>query len=978
MIRDAVRIFLLSFLIIYNFINISFAKEYFYDQTYTITYDEENGVKFETKPNKTALIYRKTEENQGKSDYTWDWHNGYCVASIPAFGISGSANYSKAQNNYYDSNYQDNIYKLCGSGWLTWGNHEVKRAIEQNGGCGNNNCSEYQNIKEYYPELDAFYGSKKHAVLQCVYNVNNCEEAIKFEMCTKGENDHTCVPIDGGKTFNINDEIYRENLYDGEEIVNPNCPDPRPEALEYDIFRNRTDGKVYQTYYMRGYEAGNYACDRFLLHRKKVGDEFDEAYKCCKKAEKSVCIYRYERSALSTFCSIDSTAPCKIGELEFIIYKGTDENGRDLPKYCAKTYNLCPYNFTIESGMEISDVFTRVIDATSQEDCEKKDDIENCNIKYSQDDCTEGNKIYENCLGNIKNFYQYNRHCVLVQTEDTSAMILNENYAPFLDKSCLNSVGSSHNIDVDSTKVYNGYERLKTKYIFSANVVECFTETLKNFLFNRAGHTRCIDTSEIPGDDETCESGEIYVKGKVISDFSTPSDEEKFNYPLKSLIIAIRSIVYTFILFAITLYGYNILLKGGKIGDRREIVMFLIKIVIIISLSVNKFWYDHIFTFAYGVSDMFFNAVAKITFNTDIDINGNFIKDDGCYFGDINLIKNMETSPKALEALEQYPDNYYDQYPSDRRYMAFFDTLDCKMSKYLGLKGDYGSPGIMKILMYSLLNPMSLGIYLGVLSLLTGLMILIFILKISYIFIASMTALTILLFLSPIIIPLILFKRTSKIFSEWLKNVIGFALQPFIMVAYISISIVVIDEYTTGEALFIGRGLDDRELVCGYSCTDINTNELLAYTTNRSASASSKLLEEDYKGALNVLSFDKCTADDIIIDIKRNSALCMMDDVVTVPVLGIWNVIFDVFLSDIFVFLRLACMLFILNMMLNKIPAMSSTLIGSAAVPGLSNNVDLIELVGKLAAFARGVVRILKRASVRIVDGISNLISKSK
>ena len=975
MIRDAVRIFLLSFLIIYNFINISFAKEYFYDQTYTITYDEENGVKFETKPNKTALIYRKTEENQGKSDYTWDWHNGYCVASIPAFGISGSANYSKAQNNYYDSNYQDNIYKLCGSGWLTWGNHEVKRAIEQNGGCGNNNCSEYQNIKEYYPELDAFYGSKKHAVLQCVYNVNNCEEAIKFEMCTKGENDHTCVPIDGGKTFNINDEIYRENLYDGEEIVNPNCPDPRPEALEYDIFRY-SNLSPSQTYYMRGYEAGNYACDRFLLHRKKVGDEFDEAYKCCKKTERSVCIYKYEQSALSTFCPIDSTAPCKIGELEFIIYKGTDENGRDLPKYCAKTYNLCPYNFTIESGMEISDVFIRVIDATSQEDCEKKDNIEDCDIKYSQDDCTEGDKIYENCLGNIKNFYQYNRHCVLVKTEDNSAMILNENYAPFLDKSCLNSVGSSHNIDVDSTKVYNGYERLKTKYIFSANVVECFTETLKNFLFNRAGHTKCLDTSEIPGDDETCESGEIYIRGKAITDFNTPSDEEKFKYPLKNLIISIRNIIHIFIVFAISIYGYNILLKGGKIGDRKEVVMFLIKITFIISLTYSKVWYDYIFNLAYGVSDTFFNAVSKITFNTEIDANGNFIKDDGCYFGDINLIKNMETSPKVLEALEQYPNNYYDQYPSDRRYMAFFDTLDCKMSKYLGLKGDYGAPGIMKLIMYAFLNPISLGIYLGILSLLAGLMILIFILKVAYIFIASAAALTILLFVSPIIMPLILFKKTKGIFEKWLKNIIGFALQPMILAAFISISTLIIDDYTTGEALFTGQGLDNRNLICGYSCKDSNTGELLSYTPNRSISASSKLLQEDYQGALNTLSLEQCDKDDNIIDIKRNSALCLMDDVVTVPVLGIFNVISDVFLSDIFVFLRLACILFILNMMLNKIPAMSSTIIGSAEVPGLSKNIDLIELVGKMAAFARGVVRILKRWSANGASAFMNWLDK--
>lgn len=1025
MIRDAVRIFLLSFLIIYNFINISFAKEYVIDQTYKITYDPIDGVKFHSKHQKTSLTFFK--------DLYWDFSNGYCKAAAAENIYANIAQFihlERANNRYYNEEYGDIIYKLCGADWLVWGNEEVENLIEQNNGCENSKCTAYENTAKYYPTLGDFNGSKKYAVKRCIMNPNDCADIVKANKCQVGENEYTCIPVDNNKNFGINDRIYRENLYDGEEIINYACEDPRDEAKQYDIFRNRADGKVYQTYYMRGYEAGNYACDRYLLYKKKTGDEFDMAYRCCKKAEKSVCVYDYEQFDHAVFCSIDATGICRINNVELIIYKAADVAGDNTPRYCAETYNLCPYNFTIESGSEIADEFKRVIDPESQEDCEKEGNIEECDIKYIEDDCKDANgDVYNNCLGNIKNFYQYRRHCVEVVVDDLSTDPLKENYAPFIDKSCINGIGSSHNITLNSNRIYDGYNRISGTYnnIFSANAVECFTETLKNFLFNRAGHTKCKDAAELPDEKENCKSGEVYRKGTELTDFNSNSEDDLYKYPLKEVIIAIRGIVKVFIMFAISLYGFNILIKGGKIGDRRTLVMFLIKISIILTLSYSKFWYDNIFAFTYGVSDSFFNAVSKITFDTTIDQNGNFVNDDGCFFGDINVIKDAETSPEVLEALEQYPDNYYDQYPNDRRYMSFFDTLDCKMLKYFGSRGNYGAPNMFKILMYGLLNPFSLGIYIGILAMFAGLLLLIFIIRLVYIFIASNAAVTILLFLSPIMIPLILFKKTSGMFSKWLKNLIGFSLQPMILAAYVSISVMIIDNYSTGEALFVGQGLDNRELVCGYACKSATTGEILSYTTKRSytASVALRILDnfkdksEDYvvsgseiaedaelnefiqylaasvvesiiKDIKNLVrdaaksviigivrdktSLENCGKDDIIVDIKETSPLCMMDNIVLVTnILGLFPAIADLGLDGIFTFLRLVCMLFILNMMLNKLSAMTSAIVGSTPVPGLPTSADLVNMAGKIIALFSGMVRIMKR-----VAGVRTIIPMAK
>lgn len=982
------KIVLIIFLLLYSNVKMSFASrgengyvfgEYPVTQTYKITYDNINGAKFSVKSDKKELVFGSSSLGS-KSDGLYDNNNSYCGGIF----TYNTIRFSSANDRFYERKNDRFMYTICGNNWLVWGNREVANEIEENGGCGGENCTEYENYKKYYPELGDFNGSYKFEVKKCVKNINDCEGVVKLGRCQKGASDLACLPYDGGTSFNMNDRVFRENLYDGEEIINFDCEDPRPEAKEFDIFKD--SDKIYQTYYMRGYQAGNYLCDRYLQTNNITDEEekqkYKDAYSCCKKAERSVCVYQYEKNNIAKFCSIDGSE-CWLNDVQFQVFASEDNDTSAEQVYCMQTYNYCPYNFNLEFGTEIADKFKQTIDENSVAECEQKDNIEDCNIQYTDNDCEDDEGgIYQNCLGNIENFYQYRRHCTILSVPKEAEFKYYADHAPFIDKSCINFVGSSHNTSDYSD--YHEYDQARDLYphVFSAAGVECFTETLKNFLFNRAGHTKCLNADETPDINDECDSGEIYKRGQELSDFSVKRDDDLFEYPLRNLIDTVRNIVYIFIAFSISLYGYNILIKGGQIGNRTEIVMMLIKISIILSLTTSKVWYDHIFTVSYELTNVLFNTVSKIGFDTTLDANGNFVKDDGCFFNNIDDIVSETDSFDVLETANKYENNH-ESYPSSRKYVAFFDTLDCKLAKYLSIKeGESDVPQILKMIFASMFFPFNIGIYLSLLSLMCAIIILVFIIKVAYIFVASMAAVTILLFLSPIIIPMILFKKTNGMFGKWLKNLIGFCIQPMILAAYVSIAIMMIDDFMLGEGLYIGKnGIKKKELVCGFACKDAVTGALKSYTTKRTSDAANAL--EDVKTGddltamqefnnyflkslvVEMLPLDQCTAYDTIIDIKRNSPLCVMDNISTSLLFGIIPIFSDTTFSDVLMFIRVAFLIFILNMILNKVPSIASTLTGSGALPGVS--VDVMEIVGKAAAFARGVTRFATGAVNKII-----------
>ncbi len=980
------------------------------EQTYTVNQLSDGVMQFKSSlPNLKPLPWIAGSKDFN-GDLSIELSNPYCLAYTAAYigfmyigeaKLKAAASVSLVTAAAVIYTIASNKYKsleLCGADWLVWGTNDEGSA------------SLLKNIREHYPVKGPFKGSRKFEVINCMQNTEKCikrctgdggcradfdkkyqeisnspeyandsaarEAAISIERekYNKCISEISCVldtkflAENGGRTYlTINDRLYRERIYDGEEVANSNCTDPREEALLYDVNRDRAQkGQTpYQLYYMRGSNTGNYACDRFLINKEQDGDKYDEAYQCCVKASKSICI-KDKKDDKVKFCKADDKL-CQVGSITLEIYKS--ENG-DYGKYCARTWSLCPYNFNIQKGTEQTLAFKknvttvlaqRKIDSSCQDsDCANSADNTSCYNKKCRtvekkvpsvdDECFDSaNNESLSCQGQIRNFYQYDRHCTTV--EEYTPVPANDlsSYPPFIDKACINFVGSSHNTS-GYTK-YNGYERMfKTYKSFTAPVAECLSETLKNFLFNRAGHTKCLGSTQNPNEKPDmygkCKTGYLYSEGDDLFQVG------KIDAPASKLLGYIHNLIMLAVTLMITLYGYNILINSGKL-QRQDVMMAMLKIVIVVSFSASNWWYDQLFRFTYGFSNTFSALTSKIGFDTTQDVNGNYIKYDGCYFGDLNDILDKD-SDSAVPNIEN---NNYIYYPINRRYIAFFDSLDCKITRYLGYGVGLDAPNLMMLLGVSFIWPFNIGIYLAVGTLMMALFVINFAIKAVYMFVASAIGIAIMLYVSPLIIPCILFKKTKGIFDKWLKNLISFALQPMVLFAFVSMALTIMDRYTLGEGIFTGSGVD-RELVCGYSCIDKSTQQVIDYTDERSA--------------LVRTQFDTtCGQDNSIVDLKRRSVLCFLSKMTTTPwsllnSLGLFfPLLSDVVLSDVVMFLRVAFLFFILTKVLDTIPAIAANLTGGKDLPK-TNAGDPLANAKKIATFANTIKRGTKNLGQKI------------
>lgn len=853
------------------------------------------------------------EESGLGGDLSIELNNPFCLAYSAAYfaamyagnatvkAIATTSLVTAAMSIYLLSLSKYSNFEVCGANWWVWGSNDTNATND---------------IVKYYPELGAFKGSRKWAVIKCLREQNQeyCKDLVdvsKRKGSSKGKYDN----------YSMNDRIYRERYYDGEEVVNNNCIDPRLERSGYDI-----EGTG-QTYYMRGYAQGNYACERFLVpdNTDKI-DKFKDAYDCCVKASQSVCITEKNNSKFNNykhvFCKTNTTEPCNFDSILLkIIPSETGEKGI----YCARTWSLCPYNFNIEKGSEKKLLFKKTINKGSN------------NVLTVKDPCFDSsqNKTLS-CAGKIRNFYQYRRHCTIVEPWYSIKDDENNSYAPFIDKSCINFVGSSHN--TDGYESYSGYYKLFETYrSFTAPVVECITETLKNFLFNRAGHTKCANTGSFPDSSDQCSDGYEYQKGDDLFKVKNTLD------PVGRLLKYTDTLLKLVLTIMIVLYGYGILTQSIKL-ERKDMIKRLIAVTLVLTFASSKWWRDQLFTFVYGLS----SNLSELTGRMVIDntkgykdgVGDNSIRYDGCYFGNINKLFNSEHDQIeiVIDGKDDYNNKYYN-YPSSRTYISIFDALDCKLYKYLGISAGKSLPNLLGIVALSVIFPFNLGIFLAVASLMLFFFAISFAMKAVYIFVASSIGIAMLLYVSPIIIPCVLFKSQKKIFDSWLKNLIGYVLQPMFLLAFVALSLSIMDKYTLGEGIFTGNG-PHRELVCGYACKNQETGTITNYGDN-------------YADL-------QCNEDtDEIINLKAKSTLCFMERALSKPYtafhsIGVFlSILDDIDTSDLIMFLRIAFLFFILNNVLGTIPTMAKELSSSNAElnskDGKIDNMDPFTLLAKKA-----------------------------
>jgi hypothetical protein len=126
--------------------------------------------------------------------------------------------------------------------------------------------------------------------------------------------------------------------------------------------------------------------------------------------------------------------------------------------------------------------------------------------------------------------------------------------------------------------------------------------------------------------------------------------------------------------------------------------------------------------------------------------------------------------------------------------LAVWDNVDCLIET---LVGGIFSPftltgGVIGFLVSCLLSNAA-GIFIALMGGYLIMQLLFAIARSLYIFISAYIAVSIMVMLSPIFVPLILFRATFSYFEKWLKMTISFMLQPVILFAYLAMLIIAVD-----------------------------------------------------------------------------------------------------------------------------------------------------------------------------------------
>ncbi len=748
-----------------------------------------------------------------------------------------------------------------------------------------------------------------------------------------------------GRTEKLNLEdlanvTYREWYYGGEEVLDN--PQGGHEACP-DVTRPKVDGKYPpQRYYMRGLQPGNFNCKKYDLvpgnldpltnqpiTEERVA-ELQKAYKCCQKRSANYICINYGSDISSSGIDVADNATggylddkpdgrkvfCKAGTYcniggatNGVTFEAkTLDNGRLI---CAQTYSLCPYNFSIGGGSEYCEYYQDGKWEDGRWDMITKEDVAagNCSSKSEirNTDCS-----YNNKANKCKNYCQYLTHCTTTSLQDYHY----ESHlgSPYFSDACINFVGDSQN-----RTAYGGGFILKSQKHFSAPIAQCVRETLENVFQNTAGHSRCFNENEYPDPDGNCPSGRYVENGSFVYKKGNLVKEESFFTVVQN---TLRSSVKMVLTLSIMFYGMNLLMGKADIREKKDILMYLMKISLVLFFATGNAWQGFFFKGVYGASSEFSQMVFKI------GAENSESRRDGCQFGMITNANGEEVSSGRL-------------YPSGKEYLALWDTLDCKMMRYLGYGPEMKVANIASLILASFLTApiASAAIYFAIAAMFFGFCFVALTLRALHIFLASCMAIIIMVFVSPIMITMALFAKTNEMFKTWTKELIGYCLQPMILFAYIAFFITITDRVLIGSATFSGQA-PSKAINCSKVCKDSN-GVIKPYNDDNEVDdcneTGDKLLNPMNDSVACLMSLD---------DFGKLPGLEMFG--LTIPIM--MNIFTDNIKMKILTIIKGALVMLLLYKFMDEISGIASKLVGGSSLPQSSANAR--KMMNSLGSFA--------------------------
>lgn len=141
----------------------------------------------------------------------------------------------------------------------------------------------------------------------------------------------------------------------------------------------------------------------------------------------------------------------------------------------------------------------------------------------------------------------------------------------------------------------------------------------------------------------------------------------------------------------------------------------------------------------------------------------------------------------------------------DMRFMSLWDSIDCRIQKYVGVGNNANAPSYPHSLMMMLAAFSGMLVH-GPIGLIVFSMLFVFIifiifiiLRIVQIYIMAYVGLILLFYISPLIVPLFLFEYTKGFFNKWFTQIIAYAIQPVILFAFLALMFAIFDTVIYGS-----------------------------------------------------------------------------------------------------------------------------------------------------------------------------------
>lgn len=725
-----------------------------------------------------------------------------------------------------------------------------------------------------------------------------------------------CSSLLGSNT--LEGQKCRQHFYDGIEV------EDNPYGRE--ACKQANNSK--QKYYMKGVFAGNFNCSQYEGENRACCLERKREYICLEKID---CIEKIEKDEAEDgkvrekdkcrkFCKVGEN--CRIGDAQIKIYPESDS------MICAKTVNFCPFDFTIGGGSsnciaakkaELNEEKWRnesriewthqdLAEIKSQESVEST--VVTCKETFTEkEDCSP--KVY---AGKCINGCQYLRHCTVVDIGENEDM--DKITSPYMPMACIDFKGDSKN-----TAEYSGIIIGNVRN-FSAPIAQCFKETIENLFYNRAGRDKCSDYKVKPDPEDGCEQYALidgryqFIKGQRVREVSA------YEFVQSKM----RDIVKYALILSVTIYGFGILAGLRDIEKRSEILMFIAKIALISYFALGNAWQNVFFEAIYDAPISISHELMMFGARDDVhkSLQGGEIKyyneDITCDFGD-------------------------KQYKPGKKYLALWDTLDCKIMYYLGF-GPTASVANIAILILAGFFTGPIGIYFSLSILFFAIFLILMVVRALYIFIGSSMIIIIMVFISPIIFSFLLFERTKESFGKWLNSLIAYSIQPIFITLYLFIAISLMDGILTGSAVFHNDG----RAICSSRCVN-NTGV-------------------SFKGQsqYDVCIKDSSTSKEIYYPLK-DSVRCILkfDDFGTSPGFEAIALTFPILINILsnnpaavaITLLKAALVMMILSSFVGQIPGIAAALTGT----GSGLNIDTSSAKGVLSKITSSLKSVQKRAN---------------